>query len=75
MKNNKFFKKNELIRYKWVYSNEEESIGLVVKQEKDANFGQMLYILNDKNSIEVIPLRMIVIERIKNEYKNNNLSE
>ena len=75
MKNNRFFKKNELIRYKWVYSNEEELIGLVVKQEKDANFGQILHILNDKNSVEVIPLRMIVIERIENEYKNNNLSE
>jgi hypothetical protein len=74
MKNNRFFKKNELIRYKWVYSNEEELIGLVVKQEKDANFGQILHILNDKNSVEVIPLRMIVIERIKNEYKKNNIS-
>ena len=67
------YKKNDLIKYHWVYSNEELSVGVIVKVEKDLNFGNILHILNDDNSVEAVPQRMITIERLEDEYKSTNL--
>ena len=67
------YKKNDLIKYHWVYSNEEPSVGVIVKVEKDLNFGSILHILNDDNIIEAVPQRMITIERLEDEYKSTNL--
>ena len=66
-------KKNDLIKYRWIYSNEEPSVGVVVKIEKDLNFGIVLYILNNNNSVETVPQRMVAIERLDNEHKSTNL--
>ena len=68
-------KKNDLIKYHWVYSNEEPSVGVIVKIEKDLNFGRILHILGADNSIESVPQRMITIERLDNEHKNTYLRE
>ena len=68
-------KKNDLIKYRWIYSNEEPSVGVVVKIEKDLNFGIVLYILNNNNSVETVPQRMVAIERLDNEHKNTYLRE
>ena len=67
------YKKNDLIKYHWVYSNEEPSVGVIVKVEKDLNFGSILHILNDDNNIEAVPQRMITIERLEDEHKSTNL--
>ena len=66
-------KKNDLIKYHWVYSNEEPSVGIIVKIEKDLNFGRILHILGSDNNIESVPQRMITIERLGNEYKSTYL--
>lgn len=66
-------KKNDLIKYHWVYSNEDPSVGIVVKIEKDLNFGRILHILGSDNNIESVPQRMITIERLDNEYKSTYL--
>jgi len=68
-------KKNDLIKYHWVYSNEEPSVGVIVKIEKDLNFGRILHILGTDNSIESVPQRMISIERLDNEHENTYLRE
>tara|TARA_B100000963_G_scaffold321080_1_gene304080 strand:- start:268 stop:486 length:219 start_codon:yes stop_codon:yes gene_type:complete len=69
------YKKNDLIKYHWVYSNEEPSIGVIVKIEKELNFGKILHILSSDDNIEIVPQRMITIERLDNEYKNTYLRE
>ena len=68
-------KKNDLIKYHWVYSDEEPSVGVIVNIEKDLNFGRILHILGTDNSIESVPQRMITIERLDNEHKNTYLRE
>ena len=68
-------KKNDLIKYHWVYSNEEPSVGVIVNIEKDLNFGRILHILGTDNNIESVPQRMIMIERLDNEHKNTYLRE
>ena len=67
------YKKNDLIKYHWVYSNEEPSVGVIVKIEKDLNFGSILHILNSNNNVESVPQRMVTIERLDNEHKSTNL--
>ena len=68
-------KKNDLIKYHWVYSNEEPNVGVIVKIEKDLNFGSILHILSSDNNIEAVPQRMITIERLKDEHKNTYLRQ
>ena len=67
------YKKNDLIKYHWIYSNEESSVGVIVKIEKDLNFGSILHILGTDNNVEFVPQRMIMIERLDNEHKNTYL--
>ena len=67
------YKKNDLIKYHWIYSNEESSVGVIVKIEKDLNFGSILHILGSDNNVEFVPQRMIMIERLDNEHKNTYL--
>tara|TARA_B100000927_G_scaffold137381_1_gene110883 strand:- start:1470 stop:1688 length:219 start_codon:yes stop_codon:yes gene_type:complete len=69
------YKINDLIKYHWVYSSEEPSIGVIVKIEKELNFGKILHILGSDDNIEIVPQRMITIERLDNEHKNTYLRE
>jgi hypothetical protein len=62
------YKENDLVKYKWVYSNEEDYVGVIIKIEKDLNFGSILHILGADNSIEAVPQRMLKIERLGNEH-------
>ena len=66
-------KKNDLVKYRWIYSNEEASVGVIIKIEKDLNFGRILHILGADNNIESVPQRMITIERLDNEHKNTHI--
>ena len=66
-------KENDLVKYQWIYSNEEPSVGVIVKIDKDLNFGRILHILGADNSIESVPQRMITIERLDNEHKNTHI--
>tara|TARA_X000001036_G_C20084401_1_gene564499 strand:+ start:136 stop:345 length:210 start_codon:yes stop_codon:yes gene_type:complete len=66
-------KENDLVKYQWIYSNEEPSVGVIVKIEKDLNFGRILHILGNDNCVECIPQRMITIKRLDNEHKNTHI--
>jgi hypothetical protein len=48
---------NSLI-YNFLYSNEEEKIGLVVDIKKDNNFYAMIYLLTGKE-IDIVPYNII----------------
>ena len=67
------YKKNNLIKYHWIYADKEYFVGIIVKIEKDLNFGSILHILGSDNNIETLPQRMIKIERLDNEHKSTNL--
>ena len=47
-------KKGDLIKYNFLYSNEEEKIGVVYDIKKDYNFSAMIHVINDK-IIDIIP--------------------
>ena len=44
----------DLIRYNFLYSNEEEKLGIVYKVKKDLNFSAMVYVIGEKTT-DVIP--------------------
>ena len=52
-----------VINYNFLYSNEEEKIGLVVDIKKDKNFYAMIYVLSN-NEIDVIPYNIITYKVI-----------
>lgn len=52
-----------LIAYNYLFSNEGNKFGIVVKIEEDLNFGFMLHILS-KNLIEKIPYTIIEYDKI-----------
>ena len=73
--NNLNLKKKDLVKYKWIYSNEEDSFGIILKKQNELNFGVILKILKNDGTIEEVPQRMIKIEKIQDEYKNINLQQ
>lgn len=52
-----------VINYNFLYSNEEEKIGLVIDIKKDRNFYAMIYVLAN-NEIDVIPYNIITYKVI-----------
>jgi hypothetical protein len=44
----------DLIRYNFLYSNEEEKLGIVYKIKKDLNFSAMIYVIGNKIT-DVVP--------------------
>ena len=71
--NNLNLKKKDLVKYKWIYSNEEGSFGIILNKQNELNFGVILKILKNDGTIEEVPQRMIKIEKIQDEHKNINL--
>lgn len=54
-------KVGQAIKYNYLYSNEEEKIGLIVRLKKDLNFTMMIYMLTD-NEIDVVPYNIAKLE-------------
>ena len=52
------FKKGKLIKYNFLYSNEEEKIGVVYDIKKDNNFGAMITLMTD-NKFEFVPYSIL----------------
>ena len=52
------FKKGKLVKYNFLYSNEEEKIGIVYEIKKDNNFGAMITLISD-NKFEVVPYSIL----------------
>tara|TARA_A200000159_G_scaffold161061_1_gene182269 strand:+ start:1655 stop:1846 length:192 start_codon:yes stop_codon:yes gene_type:complete len=57
-------KPGDCIKYNFLYSNEEEKIGLVTKIKKDNNFAFMIYLVDNKGAIDVIPFNIMEYEKI-----------
>ncbi len=57
-------KTGDCIKYNFLYSNEEEKIGLVTKIKKDNNFAFMIYLVDNKGNIDVIPFNIMEYKKI-----------
>lgn len=57
-KTNQKLKKGNLIRYNFLFSNEEEKVGVVFDIIKDANFTAMVHVVGDKE-IDIVPLNIM----------------
>jgi hypothetical protein len=57
-KNRQKLKKGNLIKYNFLYSNEEEKVGVVFDVIKDVNFTAMVHVVGDKE-IDIVPLNIM----------------
>tara|TARA_S200000501_G_C20606454_1_gene648271 strand:+ start:340 stop:522 length:183 start_codon:yes stop_codon:yes gene_type:complete len=57
-------KAGDCIKYNFLYSNEEEKIGLVTQIKKDNNFAFMVYVVDEKGGIDIIPLSIMEYKKI-----------
>ena len=55
---NRKLKKGNLIRYNFLYSNEEEKVGVVFDIIKDVNFTAMIHIVGGKE-LDIVPLNIM----------------
>ena len=56
-------KKNDLISYNYLFSNEEEKYGLVLRVNEDLNFGFVVEILNEDGKLQ-LPAGIIEYRKI-----------
>lgn len=56
-------KKNDLIFYNYLFSNEEETIGVVLNVKEDLNFGFIVEVLNEAGKID-LPAGIIEYRKI-----------
>tara|TARA_Y100000114_G_C11752566_1_gene325154 strand:+ start:1390 stop:1572 length:183 start_codon:yes stop_codon:yes gene_type:complete len=54
----------ECIKYNFLYSNEEEKIGLITKIAKDYNFSYMIYLVDEKGGIDIVPFNILEYSKI-----------
>ncbi len=57
-------KAGDCIKYNFLYSNEEEKIGLVTQIKKDNNFAFMVYVVDEKGGIDIIPFSIMEYKKI-----------
>lgn len=50
--------KGDLIKYNFLYSNEEEKFGVVFDIKKDVNFTAMVYVVGNKE-LDIVPLNIM----------------
>ena len=56
-------KKNDLISYNYLFSNEKEKIGVVLNVKEDLNFGFIVEVLNEDGKID-LPAGIIEYRKI-----------
>jgi len=56
-------KKNDLISYNYLFSNEKEKYGLVLRVNEDLNFGFVVEILNEDGKLQ-LPAGIIEYRKI-----------
>ena len=56
-------KKNDLISYNYLFSNEKEKIGVVLNVKEDLNFGFIVEVLNEEGKID-LPAGIIEYRKI-----------
>ncbi len=64
VKEKKPFKKGDLVRFNFLYSNEEERIGIVNRVIKDNNFVYMIQIITSDKEKVTIPYSIMDYEII-----------
>ena len=57
-------KSGDCIKYSFLYSNEEEKIGLITKIKKDNNFAFMIYLVDEKGAIDIVPFNILEYYKI-----------
>ena len=57
-------KKGDCIRYNFLYSNEKEKIGLVTRIKEDNNFAFMVYLVDDKGQIDIVPYNIMEYKKL-----------
>lgn len=57
-------KKGDCIRYNFLYSNEKEKIGLITQIKEDNNFAFMVYLVDDKGQIDIVPYNIMEYKKL-----------
>ena len=57
-------KPGDCIKYNFLFSNEEEKIGLVTQIKKDNNFAFMIYLVDNKGGIDIVPFNIMEYKKI-----------
>jgi len=52
-------KKGQLVRYNFLFSNEDDKFGIILKIKEDLNFSYMISILNELNEVDLIPFSIM----------------
>lgn len=55
-------KKGQVIKYKYIYSNEDYRIGTISRINNDLNFHKIIQVFTNLGHIEEIPLSLMEIE-------------
>lgn len=62
--NNDLLKQQSLVRYKFIFANDDWQFGIVVKIESDPNFHKIFSLLTSKG-LETIPASCIIYKMIE----------
>jgi len=57
-------KEGDCIKYNFIYSNEEEKIGLITKIKKDNNFAFMIHLIDEKGNKDIVPFTILAYSKI-----------
>ena len=52
------------IEYSFLYSNEEKKIGLITQIKKDVNFSFMIYLVDEKGQIDIVPFNIMEYKKL-----------
>lgn len=48
-----------IIKYNFLYSNEEFKLGLVYDIKRDLNFSYMIYVIDSNNEKDIVPFNIL----------------
>lgn len=67
--NSRKIKKGDLIKYNYLYSNEEPKIGVVIKLKKDLNFDKIIHVVTENQTLDMIPYSIMEFKIINDDSK------
>lgn len=59
----------DLIKYNYLYSNEEPKIGVVIKLKKDLNFDKIIHVVTENQTLDMIPYSIMEFKIINDDSK------
>ena len=57
-------KVGDCIKYNFLYSNEEEKIGLITQIKEDYNFSFMVYVIDNNCKVDIIPYSIMEYHKL-----------